>query len=532
MLEFPAFILIGVYCPANRDETRDEFRVGFLEALDVRVRNLVTEGKQVILTGDMNVVCSEKDTSNLAERLRKEGLTAEDFFSAPSRRLFNHLLYEGRVFGPRDSDKDPILWDLCRIFHQDREGMFTCWDTKKNTRPANVGSRIDYVFCSNGIKDWFIDANIQEGLMGSDHCPVFAVSSENVIHNGAHAHLLDLMNPKGMFHDGKRLREWSNKDLLPSSARLIPEFDKRRSIKDMFMKKAPPAKSGSTTHSTLKAGQSSSSITSDDGRDAASSSSTTAPPTPQKLPETRETLRNNHAFSGSTPIDPPIKRPAEASPTKPSTRANKRLRPAQTQMPMLTKTASGQSTLNAFFQPKSVSNSPKPAAMLGRTIANVETEAEDASAPILTTAARLQGSAAPALVVDEELPEDKTEESDRVFDPIENKESWSKLLGKRVLPRCEHGETCISLVAKKAGVNYGKRPPALHIPNRRTNVFIPFTKTRKHWLTCSSPSLFFLQGRSFFICPRPLGPSGEKEKGTQWRCGTFIWSSDWKESRA
>lgn len=39
-------------------------------------------------------------------------------------------------------------------------------------------------------------------------------------------------------------------------------------------------------------------------------------------------------------------------------------------------------------------------------------------------------------------------------------------------------------------------------------------------------------GRSFFICPRPLGPSGEKERGTEWRCGTFIWSSDWGGSRA
>jgi len=39
-------------------------------------------------------------------------------------------------------------------------------------------------------------------------------------------------------------------------------------------------------------------------------------------------------------------------------------------------------------------------------------------------------------------------------------------------------------------------------------------------------------GRSFFICPRPLGPSGEKEKDTQWRCGTFMWCSDWTEMAA
>jgi AP endonuclease-2 len=42
-----------------------------------------------------------------------------------------------------------------------------------------------------------------------------------------------------------------------------------------------------------------------------------------------------------------------------------------------------------------------------------------------------------------------------VFDPIEAKESWSKLLGKRVLPRCEHGDECQTLVTKKPGVNCG-----------------------------------------------------------------------------
>ncbi len=75
-----------------------------------------------------------------------------------------------------------------------------------------------------------------------------------------------------------------------------------------------------------------------------------------------------------------------------------------------------------------------------------------------------------------------------VIDPIVSKESWSKLLGKRVIPRCEHQEPCISLITKKPGANCG---------------------------------------RSFYMCSRPLGPSGQKEKNSQWRCGTFIWSSDW-----
>ena len=78
---------------------------------------------------------------------------------------------------------------------------------------------------------------------------------------------------------------------------------------------------------------------------------------------------------------------------------------------------------------------------------------------------------------------------ENVHDPVESKESWSKLFTKPAAPRCEgHGEPCISLLTKKSGMNLG---------------------------------------RSFWMCPRPLGPSGAKEKNTQWRCQTFMWCSDW-----
>jgi AP endonuclease-2 len=49
-------------------------------------------------------------------------------------------------------------------------------------------------------------------------------------------------------------------------------------------------------------------------------------------------------------------------------------------------------------------------------------------------------------------------------------------------------------------------------------------------LTTKKPGMN--RGRSFWICPRPLGPSGEKERGTQWRCSTFIWASDWNSPAA
>jgi AP endonuclease-2 len=166
ILEFPLFVLFGVYSPAMRDESRDDFRLGFVNLLDARIRNLVAQGKRVVLTGDLNIARDERDTANAEESMRKNNMTGQEYVSTPSRRLFNQLLVDGKVFGERDEGREqPILWDLCRGFHPDRKGMFTCWETKINARPGNFGSRIDYVVCSADMKDWFSDSNIQEGLM-------------------------------------------------------------------------------------------------------------------------------------------------------------------------------------------------------------------------------------------------------------------------------------------------------------------------------------------------------------------------------
>ncbi|KAI0547591.1 DNA lyase [Xylaria curta] len=463
ILEFPAFVLIGTYSPAMRDESRDDFRLGYMEALDVRVRNLVAMGKRVFVTGDLNVVRDAMDTANLQERLRKEGMTTADFFSAPSRRVFNQLLFEGNLVGPRDEDREtPVLWDLCRLFHPTREGMFTCWDTKKNTRPGNFGSRIDYVLCSDDMKSWFIDSNIQEGLMGSDHCPVFAILSDTVQIDGKEVAIRDIMNPSGVFKDGKRLREWSTKDLLPLSAKLIPEFDRRQNIKDMFFKKPGTLKTIPTLSqdtSTKKAEEPVQPIASGskDTVDSTPPSSITSISSPAK-PSSSSLKRTP---SGTTSSNIPQKK-AKAGPSRePSLK--------------------GQSSLMGFFKPKTTENQTKkseeklvpPTNGFDGTV-----EAESSSS-----------SETPKTDIDNPKADLTYADSEIVFDPIQAKESWSKLLGKRIVPKCEHGEDCISLVTKKSGMN---------------------------------------RGRSFFICPRPLGPSGEKEKGTQWRCGTFIWSSEWK----
>jgi AP endonuclease 2 len=433
ILEFPAFVLIGTYSPANRDESRDEFRQSYMEALDIRVRNLVAMGKRVVLTGDLNVVRDARDTANLLERLRKEEMTMADFFSTPSRRVFNQLLFGGNVVGPRDEGREnPVLWDLGRLFHPTREGMFTCWDTKKNCRPGNFGSRIDYVLCSDAMKNWFIDSNIQEGLIGSDHCPVFAVLSDTVTIDGAEVYIRDIMNPPGVFKDGRRVREWSMKDLLPLSAKLIPEFDRRQSIKEMFFKK-PSNPKGATTLSQEASASQVSNADQPPILDAQKAAMTGSPPsTKQALSPARSSSQG-------------LKRSPSASSS--SNKAQKKPRPG------LSKGSStkGQSSLMGFFKPTSTNSAVEkldkesipPTYSLNGAIG---TESSQTS----------NGTEVPEADVDETGNSLFGTGSENVFDPIQAKESWSKLLGKRIVPKCEHGEDCISLVTKKAGVNRGK----------------------------------------------------------------------------
>ncbi|KAG5664314.1 hypothetical protein KAF25_008048 [Fusarium avenaceum] len=455
VLEFPGFVLLGVYSPANRDETRDDFRIGFFKALDARIRNLIAAGKQVILTGDLNVVGSALDSTSVSETLRRGEVDFSDWLDSPVRRVFNHLVFDGDVVGQRDQGREtPVLWDLCRCFHPERAGMNTCWDTKRNTRPANNGSRIDYVLCSDGIKSWFNFSNIQEGLMGSDHCPVFATFSDKVTVGDEERALMEMVNPPDMFQGEGRLRDWSTKDLLPLSAKLIPEFDRRRSIRDMFTKKATPAVPPPESTNMDTPAESST-----NGNSSTQASTSKSDETSWSQASTTSTSRLSETVSPAKPSTSQlnIKRTVPAADT--TSRSFKRSKPSTSASVNKSKAATGQRTLQGFFKPKA------PTAQDGKLEA-----AAASSTPSLTKkpTATAKVSASPQQLSNTPLatlPEgsqptlslrgNDPDTSDRVFDPIEAKESWSKLLGKRVAPRCEHSEPCISLTTRKPGVNCG-----------------------------------------------------------------------------
>jgi AP endonuclease 2 len=453
ILEFPAFVLIGTYCPAERDETRTEFRTGFLNVLDSRIRNLVKMGKRVIWTGDLNISREEIDTAMAEEMMRKNGVDPAGWISTPARRMLNQMLVGGKVHGDRDEGReDAVMWDVCRAFNEGRKGMYTCWETKVNARPGNYGARIDYVVSSHDMKDWWSDANIQEGLMGSDHCPVYGVFHDTIPLDGVQKHILDLVNPPGMFEGGIRVQEWSSKCLLPMSGKLITEFDRRRNIRDMFSRTPSMPKSASVAETPVKP------TTIHAG---ASQQSPSRPPS------------TTRPINGKRPSQSDIQvAPTKKSKVSSSTASNG--------------ISKGQQSLRGFFSSRAVPPSTAPVPELEQKDSPQLSDNEDSA----TLGETLDGTHDD---VDRSPAKSMTTVTEEDFEAAEaanfaSKQSWGKLFSKPIAPKCEHDEPCKTMLTKKPGAN---------------------------------------RGRSFWMCNRPLGPKGQKESGTQWRCGTFIWCSDW-----
>ena len=487
VIEFPAFVLFGVYSPANSNGMRDDFRYGFICALDCRIRNLIRNGKRVVLVGDLNVSRDESDTAKAFEDCRKNGITHEDYISTPNRRIFNQLLVGGEVAGERDEGRENgVLWDTTRGFHPTRKGMYTHWETKINARPGNFGSRIDFVLVTESMKPWIKDANIQEGLLGSDHCPVFADFHDRVQLEEGEVPFSDIMSPPGVFVGGERRQDWKLQNVPALSAKKMPEFDKRRSIMSMF-----------SASSSMKS----------PAKLPAESIASASPLHPESSLQPAGDVASNTAAE----LPEVSNEGTEVSPAKRKASATIKDKPEKRQKPDLkAQSSKGQQSLKGFFKMQEKQVNGSATKNTGKEKVNGFASNDS---PTMHLAANLSGIAS-ASMDRESLEEEESKQADAITAPSataasptpsaspspsefsnqlaaneQSQRSWSTLFAKPPAPLCEgHNEPCKTMQTRKKGSN---------------------------------------QGRSFWMCARPLGPSGEKERGTEWRCGTFIWCSDW-----
>lgn len=151
--EYPDFTLINIYYPnGKRDKTRLKYKMDFYDAFLDYAEKLKSEGRNLIICGDVNTAHQEIDLARPKPNENTSGFLPEE------RAWIDKFLAHGYL-------------DTFRMFNQDGEN-YTWWDQITRARERNVGWRIDYFFVSESLKDNVVSARIHPDVMGSDHCPI------------------------------------------------------------------------------------------------------------------------------------------------------------------------------------------------------------------------------------------------------------------------------------------------------------------------------------------------------------------------
>ncbi len=153
-LELEHFFLVTVYTPNSQDGLRRlDYRMAWEDDFATYLKNLESEGKPVVVCGDLNVAHREIDLKNPRTNRMNAGFTDAE------RAKFSALLDRG-------------FTDTFRFFYPDLEGAYSWWSYRFRAREKNAGWRIDYFLVSDVLRSHLAGAAILGEVMGSDHCPV------------------------------------------------------------------------------------------------------------------------------------------------------------------------------------------------------------------------------------------------------------------------------------------------------------------------------------------------------------------------
>lgn len=163
-LEFPDFHFFNGYFPNGGAVELDEkgkptgrfkrvpYKMGFFEAFLEHAEACRTQ-KPVVVCGDFNIAHRPLDLARPKDNVDNTGFLPEE------RAFLDRFIAKGYI-------------DTFRHIHGDEEGQYSWWSYKTRAREKNIGWRIDYFFVSEELKPAIRDAWIENGVFGSDHCPV------------------------------------------------------------------------------------------------------------------------------------------------------------------------------------------------------------------------------------------------------------------------------------------------------------------------------------------------------------------------
>jgi len=151
--EYPGFTLMNIYFPnGKRDHERLDYKMVFYDVFLKYADELRTQGKKLIICGDVNTAHKEIDLA------RPRANSTVSGFLPIEREWIDKFVSHGYV-------------DTFRIFNKE-PNQYSWWDMKSGARARNVGWRIDYFYVSEDLLTSLTGAFIMPDIMGSDHCPI------------------------------------------------------------------------------------------------------------------------------------------------------------------------------------------------------------------------------------------------------------------------------------------------------------------------------------------------------------------------
>ncbi|MBU1642769.1 exodeoxyribonuclease III [bacterium] len=152
--DYGDFILFNVYFPnGQKDDERLAVKMKFYDDFLEHCNALRSEGKSIVICGDVNTAHKEIDLKNPKANAKTSG------FLPIEREWMDKLVANGYI-------------DTFRYVHGDKEDEYSWWSYRSGARIKNVGWRIDYFFISDDLAELLVDAFILQEISGSDHCPV------------------------------------------------------------------------------------------------------------------------------------------------------------------------------------------------------------------------------------------------------------------------------------------------------------------------------------------------------------------------
>ena len=158
-------VIIGcLYLPNGNpvDSPKFDYKLRWFQRLQLHAAELIASGRPAILTGDYNVMPTEKDV------YKPERWTNDALFRPETREAFAKLMGQGWT-------------DAIRTLYPE-ETIYTFWDYFRDAYGRNAGLRIDHFLLSPDIarrlKSAGVDHHVRGWEKSSDHAPVWIELSE------------------------------------------------------------------------------------------------------------------------------------------------------------------------------------------------------------------------------------------------------------------------------------------------------------------------------------------------------------------